>query len=613
MKKIVIGVWLLSVLFLSAGAQAQEAQVQLKEVLVTADRIETSIGETTSDVVVIKGEDIKKANSEFVADALRQVSDINIVQNGGAGQTSTVFLRGGDSTKVLVMIDGVKVKSTTFGAFDFSGLRVGDIERIEIVKGPQSTLYGSEAMAGVINVVTKKGRGRASVEASLEAGSFETIKSSIALSGGDEKTDYRLAASTFETAGISAASAGTERDGYRDGSLSGRFGFKPSDKVEFDLSGNYHHDRAELDGFDFAANKAVDDLNYVQYGDHTILSARGKAYLSSSWEQVMTISRVRDALRSRDPDTAYNNVTIKTGMDAIDWQHNLFFTDQYTLTVGAETRKELGEISGSFDRYLHNRAGYLNNRLKLARDRLILNAGLRYDDHEIAGTKATHRLGALYDFTDTGLKIKGNYGTGFRVPSFNELFYPGYGSPDLLPETSTAWDLGLEKTMLQKRIIASVTYFDQEYRNLIESDPSTWLAVNIARAEVKGIETEIGGKAADEVTIKAGHTYLDARDKDTGSRLTRRPVNKSTLTMIYAAERMSFVVNYAFVGQRYDSSVQRNLASYNLVNVSSTYALSKGLSLFARIDNLFNTKYEEAGSYGTPGLSAYGGIKVTLL
>ncbi len=612
MKKIVIGVWLSFVLSLFSVSQAQEAPVQLKEVLVTADRIEQSTGETTSDVVVIKGEDIKKANIEFVADALRQVPDINIVQNGGPGQIATMFLRGGDSTQTLVMIDGVKVKSTTFGAFDFSGLRVDDIERIEIVKGPQSTLYGSEAMSGVVNIITKKGTGAPKVEAAVEAGSFETHKASIAISGGGEKVDYRLSASTLETAGISAASAGTERDGYRDGSVSGKVGFKPSDKFEFDLSGSYHHDHAELDGFSFVTFLAADDPNYVQYGDHTLISAQGKAYLLTSWEQILTVSAVRDALRARDPDTAFNDYTITTGMDTVDWQHNLFLHDQYTLTVGVESRKETGEIKGSFDRYIYNKAGYLNNRLKFFQDKLILNAGLRHDDHETTGAKSTYRFGALYDVQAAGLKVKGNYGTGFRAPTFNELFYPSYGNLSLLPESSTAWDLGLEKSILQDRGTVSVTYFDQNYQNLIESSP-TGSAINIARAEIKGIETDISLKASEHFTLRAGHTYLDARDKDTGNRLTRRPTDKFTLAAVYSADAFSATLNYSFVGERFDSSAQRNLASYNLVNMSGTFALSKGLSLFGRIDNLFNTKYEEAGGYGTPGLSAIGGIKVTLL
>ena len=375
MKKMLIGVWLPLVLCMFAVAQAQEASVQLKEVLVTADRIEQSTGETTSDVVVIKGEDIKKANIEFVADALRQVPDINIVQNGGPGQIATVFMRGGDSTQTLVMIDGVKVKSTTFGAFDFSGLRTDDIERIEIVKGPQSTLYGSEAMSGVINIITKKGMGAPKVEATVEAGSFETHKSSIALSGGNEKIDYRLTGSTFESAGISAASAGTERDGYRDGSVSAKLGFKPSEKFDFEVIGKYYHDRAELDGFDFHRQKGDrrSELRSIRRPHAALRACQG--YIDLLLGTGPDPFDGQGCLRSRDPDTAFNNYDINTGMDTVDWQHNLFLNEQDTLTAGVEYRKKKARTTAPSTGTILNKAWYLNNRLKLLRTRLILNAG----------------------------------------------------------------------------------------------------------------------------------------------------------------------------------------------------------------------------------------------
>jgi vitamin B12 transporter len=614
MKKVLLVIlfWL-GIVSLNVVA-AQESELKLKEVVVTADKMESSTGEITSDVTVVKGDEIKKMNVAFVADVLREIPDINLVQNGGPGQIATVFMRGGDSTQTLVMIDGVKVMSTTFGSFDFSGLTADDIERIEIVKGPQSTLYGSEAMSGVINIITKKGKGAPKVDASVEAGSFRTLKSSVAVSGGSEKWDYRLTGSDLFTDGISAAKQGTERDGYRNESISGKFGVKPTDKLELEFNGRYYHDRAELDGFDFTARQAVDDLNYVQHGNHAILSGRGKYLLFNIWEQILTVSTVRDSLRSRDPDTAFNNYDIKTGIDTVDWQHNLFLSDLSTVTAGVEYRKEKGENTGNFDTSIVNKAWYLNYRVKLAREKLILNAGVRHDDHEIAGSKTTYRLGALYDVQSVALKIKGNYGTGFRAPTFNELFFPFYGNLNLKPEESTAWDLGMEKEIFKDKAAFSITYFEQHYKNLIETDPNPpFMAVNIARAEVKGVETNLTVRPIERISIKAGHTYLDAKDEDTGERLTRRPVDKFTLASEYSTPKVSVIVSYAFVGERFDSSVQRNLASYNLVNVSGNYVLSKRMTLFARVDNVFNVNYEEAGSYGTPGLSAFGGLKIALL
>lgn len=613
MRKFFMAVALFSGIWSTDGVSAQEAEVKLKEVVVTADRIESAAGETTSDVTVIKGDSIKKMNIQFVSDALRQVPDINIVQNGGPGQTSTVFMRGGDSTQTLVMIDGVKVMSTTFGAFDFSGLTTDDIERIEIVKGPQSTLYGSEAMSGVINIITKKGHGTTKVDASLEYGSFDTSKVSMTASGAAGISDYRLTGSYYGTDGISVAKQGTERDGYRNATVSGKVGLKPLEQLEFELNGRYYRDRAELDDFDFVAKQPVDNPNYVQYGDHSLLSGKGKLYLFNVWEQILTISSVLDSLRGRDPVVGFNNYDVKTGLDTIDWQNNLFLGDFSTVTAGVEYKRETGDNKGNFATSINNKAWYANDRLKLAQDRLILNAGIRHDDNDISGAKTTYRAGALYDFKEAALKVKGNVGTGFRAPTFNELFFPFYGNPGLKPEESEAWDVGFEKELMDNRINFSMTYFVQNYKNLIDTDPLTFTAKNIARAEVKGVETGLTVRVTDTMKVKAGHTYLNAKDQDTGERLTRRPMDKFTLAAEYAATRTSIIASYVFVGERFDSSAGRSLASYNLVNVSGNYAVTKGMALFARIDNLSNTNYEEAGGFGTPGRSFFGGIKLSLL
>jgi vitamin B12 transporter len=609
---VVVLLWWIAALAVNVG-RAEEAEVKLKEVTVTADRIEESVGETTSSVVVIKGEDIKKMNVQYVSDVLRQVPDVNLVQNGGPGQTSTILMRGGDSTQTLVMIDGIKVKSTTLGSYDFSGLTADDVERIEIVKGSQSTLYGSEAMSGVINIITKKGKGPARVDVTAEGGSFNTSKTSASVSGGTVKTDYRITGSYSNTDGISAAKSGSERDGYRNESVSGKIGLKPADKLSLEFTGKYYRDRAQLDDFDFLAHQEVDNPNYIQYGRHSVVSGKGTLSLVEAWEQILTLSRVQDVIRGRDPIVTFNNYDIKSDMDTVDWQHNLFLSDIDTLTAGVEYRNEKGNNEGNFDTSIHNKAWYLNDRLKLASEKLILNAGLRNDDHEIAGKKTTYRAGALYDLSSAGLKLKGNYGTGFRAPTFNELFFPFFGNLDLKPEESKGWDVGFDKEIAKDRASISMSYFDQSFKNLIDFDPNTFLAANIARAEVKGVETSVTLRTTPETRIRAGHTYLDAKDKDTGDRLSRRPRNKVTVGAEYATANASAVLSYAYVGSRFDSIVQRDLSSYNLVNVSGTYSISKLVTLFARIDNLFNTRYEEAGSFGTPGFSVFGGIRISSL
>lgn len=591
-----------------------EEKIEIKEVVVTATRVEEPVEETTSAIIVIKEDEIKKMNVQFLTDVLRRIPELSLVQNGGAGKLATVLLRGGDSTHTLVMIDGVKVKSTTTGSLDFSGINVDDIERIEIVKGPQSTLYGSEAMAGVINIITKKGKGKPKVDVSLESGSYETYKPSLTVSGGNKKFDYRVTTAYFHTDGISAAKQGTERDGYKNASISGKFGFRPSEKFELELTGKYYYDRTELDDFNFFAGQAVDNLNSVQHGHHYVFSGKGKICLSNMWEQILTVSTALDSLKFRDPEIAFNNADISTSIDTIDWQHNLYISDLYILTAGAEYRKEKGENKGQFDKTIENKALYLNNKLKLLKEALVFNAGLRFDNHETFGSKTTYRVGAVYNIKPAELRIKGSYGTGFRSPNFNELFWPadpiwgGGGNPNLKPEKTNSWEAGIEKDFLNEKVMLSATYFDQKYDDLI----SGWPPVNIANAEIKGIEVNAALKVTDNINIKAGYTYLDTEDKATGQSLPLRPNDKLNLSAEFSTKDMSVIANYTFVSERYDSSVRRNLSSYSLVNLSSSYKMTKGLTIFARVDNLFDEDYEEAGSYGTPGFSIFGGIKISL-
>ncbi len=249
---------------------------------------------------------------------------------------------------------------------------------------------------------------------------------------------------------------------------------------------------------------------------------------------------------------------------------------------------------------------------KLFKDDLILNAGLRYDDYETFGNETTYRIGAVYNINPLLMKIRGSYGTGFRAPKLNELFFPFFGNPQLKPEESTSWEIGLEKVIIRDKVSLSATYFDQEYKNLIQTDPLTFTAANIAEAKIKGLELGTLAKVTDKVNIKAGYTYLDAKDESTGQRLTRRPENKVTLSGEYANKDGNIVADYIYVGQRFDSSVKRDLSAYYVLNISGSYNLKKWLTLFARIDNLLDKDYEEIGSYGTPGFSIYGGIKISL-
>ncbi len=601
---------LIAWLFLTAPASAEE-NIQLDEIVVTASRIAEPVGETTSGLTLITRDDIEKMHVEFVPDILRKIPELHVLQSGGAGTVTSVLLRGGSSAQTLVLIDGIRVNSTSTGSFDFSGISVADIERIEIVKGPQSTIYGSDAMAGVISIITKRGRGKFKADVSITVGANGTANPVATVAGSHEETDYRFTGTYLQTDGISAADAGSERDGYRNAALSGTVGFRPTGTLSFAFSGRYSYDRSELDGFDFFSSKAVDDTNFVQRGHHGLLSGKAHILLAPVWGQTITLSLAGDSLSFRDPDTEYNNAKIETAVRTVDWQHTVSPLKDYSVVAGLEYRQEEGDSFGNFHESLDNYAFYLNNKLNICDDLIVVTAGIRYDDLDISGTKATFKLGAVYRIPPAGVTVRGGYGTGFRAPALNELFFPFYGERTLKPEETTSWEAGISKDLFEGALHLSITYFDQEYENLISTNPVTFTAANIAEARVKGLETHADVRVTDHLSMKAGYAYLDTEDTATGKRLPLRPQDKVSLVVDLSIKDFLLVADYIFVGQRFDSSVKRNLSSYSVVNLSSTIKACEGITLFMRVENLFDEQYEEIGSFATPGLSVYGGMNLT--
>ncbi len=613
MKKIVLVLILLAV---SLPAWAEE-KIVIKEVVVSATRVEEEQSETTSDVTVIRSEAIRKMNVMFIPDVLRKIPELSVVQSGGEGQVTSIFLRGGGSQHTLVMIDGVKVNSNTAGGFDFSGIAIEGIERIEIVKGAQSTIYGSEAMAGVINIITKRGEGKLKADLLFTAGTFGTYNPLVSVSGSDKSLSYRMTAQHYQTEGISAARSGTEKDGYRNSGVSWKFGLRPSDRAEIEVSGNYYTDRSDLDDWNFFSGGAVDSLTFVQRGKHFLIAGRAKLYLSDKWEQIISASDFSETLTVTDSAVLWNNYEIKNKRDTIDWQHNLYLTNAITLTGGFEYKDETGESVGSYRESVDNKAVYFNSKFKLLNDRLILNAGARYDNHESFGSKTTYKLGAVYTLKELDASIRTSYGTGFRSPSLNDLFWPGYGNPDLRPEESKSFEIGATKNFAKERVSVSLTWFNQDYENLIQADPSfPWTAANIARAKISGVEAVMSVKVFEGLDLKIGYTYLDTEDKDTGNSLARRPKNKFVAGLGYALKDISLASDIIYVGSRYDSAtdaaIGNNLSSYTLVNLSGGYIINKNITAIARIENLFNEKYQEIRGYGTKGFSINGGLRIAL-
>jgi len=629
---------LLQTLVCTAHAFGQESP-QLDEIVVTATRSETALTEVGSSITVISRDEIEQRQKPFVLDLLRTVPSLDVVQNGGPGGTTAVFIRGASSTHTLVLMDGVRMNdpSAMGTLFDFANLTTNNIERIEVLRGPQSTLYGSDAIGGVINIITRRGEGRASGFVSAEGGSFGTALEKAAISGGADMFRYSLGLSRQDTEGISSAGknyGNHEKDGYHATSVSTRLGITPSRKLDVDCIIRYLDTKADMDN---GGGTGQDDPNSVVRSEQLFVRGQGRLSLFDDfWEQKMGISfsNLEREFRN-DTDTSH-----PTDMDrsnyhgdslAFDWQHILRLHKTNTVTLGVETREDkahsdyysessYGSYSSVFPKESDRITGYyLQDRISLW-DSLFTTLGVRLDDHSRFGTEVTYRFTSSYLIKQSSTRLKGSYGTGFKAPSLYQLYEPTYGNQALNPEKSTGWDIGVEQALINGSMELGATWFSNDFENLIEFDSSASKYKNTARAESYGVELTAVVTPIDDLTLHAGYTWTKTEDRSTGKELLRRPENKFSLDANYRFNKKGNVnLGIAYVGSRFDNAYNPityatsrvELGGYLLVNLAASYDVTKWLQVFARVDNLLDREYEEVYGYGTPGIGGYGGVKVS--
>lgn len=604
-------------------------------IVVTATRTEQPKVELASSTTLISFEDLKKAGKETVADALTAVPGLDVVQNGGPGKTTDVFIRGANSEHTLVLIDGVEVNDpmSPGRTFDFGHLNLDNIDRIEIVRGPQSTLYGSDAMGGVINIITKKGNGKPRMFISGETGSYGTFREATGVNGGNDTVNYSIEVSRFDSKGFSESGkkyGNTEKDGYGNTTLSGRVGFKPARNLELNLISRYINARNHLDNF---AGAGGDDPNYISDARQFILSADARlSLLQEKWEQRLGVSynnMRRDLSNPTDQSHPFDSQEglYKGRTFKIDWQHNLYLHPTNTVTAGIEYQREWGESTYSWEsmwgpgeslfpgKSARTTGFYLQDSIKI-QDTFFMTLGVRFDHHDRFGTETTYRIAPAL-LLKSGTKLKATYGTGFKAPSLYQLYAPGtiwglVGNQNLEPEKCKGWDIGIEQFLFNDRLTLSFTYFQNDFEDLILYDFILGY-ININQAKVNGFEVFMSAAPLKNLTISGSYTYTDAKDKETDEQLLRRPKHKANLTfnlrLFKRANANLFIIH---VGKRLDLFPYPTITeapAYTLFNLAVFYQLSKNIEVFGRIDNLFDQEYEAVLGYGTPGRSAYIGIK----
>ena len=640
---------------LPVAAQAQptlEAPADA-DIVVTATRTPQSIQQIGSAIDVITAEEIEKSSVKDVSDVIRRVPGVTLTQAGGPGRVQTVRIRGGDVRHTLVLIDGIRVNdpSSTGREFDFSNLVLADVERIEVLRGPQSALYGSDALGGVINIITKRGSGPPRGSLSVEAGRYGTKEMKGSVSGGNEQVDYSFGFAGFDTAGFSAFGyrvkrlrplapiGGFEPDNAQRFGFAGRIGANLTDGLRLEVGGNVSRNRAQYDAafLPFPDTPSQADSTLMNGYARLIADSFGGALRSTVTAFANRTDReTRDVTFTSRPrfltPTAGNTEFIGDRRGA-EYQGDLKLGPIGLLTLGARIEEELADSfrqnltpPGARQRTIAaeqtTRSLFALHQVTVF-ERLHLSLGGRIDDVLDVERFATWRATAAYEIPETGTKLRTSAGTGGKAPSLFQLYSPSFGTPGLEPEHSFGADAGIDQTVLGGAAKLSGTLFLNRYRNLIDFTadrtrcrPSQTFGCyfNVARARTSGAELAADIKLVPEfLRVRVAYTALEAIDVTTGDRLARRPAHEGRVGFIVTpTSRLSIEPAIVFVGSRFNLPNEKGkLPPYARFDLYTEYRLNDTFSIFGRGENLTNARFEEVRDYGTTGRALYGGIRAT--
>jgi vitamin B12 transporter len=580
-------------------------------IVVSASRLAADRERVGSSVTVITRADIERRRPATVADLLAAVPGVEVSRSGGPGGNVSVYLRGGAGSHTLVLVDGVRVNSTGSGAFDWADLTPDGVERIEVVRGPQSALYGSEALAGVISIISRHGTpGEPEATAGGEAGGNGWRRGRAAVAGGRGAWDWRVTASHQETDGVSRAAPahpGDEEDRWRNTTAVATAGRTLGAGGSARLAVRAVDATTGLDAFDFFLGP-LDDPNFAQdraavYGSLTL-----DKRLSPRWRQRVRLGVADEEVTTRDPDPepAFHASRFAGTTSGAELQSDLTLGGGHTLALGYAFERREGEQEAAFAAEADLHSLLLEDRFEW-RDHLAVTAGLRHDDHSVFGGETTWRGTAAW--TAGPLRLHGSVGTAFKAPTFVDLYYPFYGNPSLAPETSESADLGLEVTAAAGRLTADLTAFASRVDDLITFDTATFLAANIARAEIRGVEASAAWAAGERWGARASYTLTDSEDAATGRLLPRRPRHRAVLAADWAPlPRLRASATLVAARDRLDFDGAR-LDDYERLDATVDHDLTVRLGAYLRLENLLDADYAEVAGYTSQGATVVLGLR----
>lgn len=635
------------VLALASSAEGQEAAAdtdgvgQLEEILVTDGLTPIEQEKSGRAFTVITGKELEQNQIRYVADALRLVPGFSVSRSGSFGGLTQVRVRGAEANQLLVMVDGIDVSETSGGEFDFGSLVADDIDRIEVLRGPQSAFWGSNAMAGVVNIITRRGeRNGFSGTARSEVGTDGTWLGGISLSGGGENFDAAFAGVFRNTGGFNISDYGTEKDGDRNATLNGRFTADLSPALTVDGTLRYVDRRSDVDPQDFTWGSPT----YGRVIDGPDDTATREFFGSLGATHVSLDGALTQKMRFAGSDvyrenfsgglTSWNDGDRYNGTYQASYGFDTsgVLDAKHQLTGGYEWERETFAPSHLDETFERNSNSFVGEYRGAFFDRFYLNAGVRHDFNDSFGDATTFSLSGAWRI-GTATRLHSSVGTGVTDPTFFEQF--GYvpnsfvGNPNLVPEESLGWDIGIEQGFFGRALVTDVTYFNQNLRNeiaLVYGGPPDFPSIPINRggtSERQGVEMAATVNLFNGFTATASYTYTASTEQTEagGPRLkeVRRPEHSGSITTAYVfyEKRARIFGEVAFNGRMEDFAFvptlppRVTLPAYTVVNLGGSFKFTDHLEAYGRIDNLFDEDYEEVFGYNTQGRTAFVGLKGT--
>ncbi|WP_160352339.1 TonB-dependent receptor plug domain-containing protein [Sphingorhabdus profundilacus] len=593
------------------------AQDASEDIVVTASGFEQPRSETGQAISVIDATRLEELQATSIIDALRTLPGVAVATRGPVGSQSSVFLRGGNSSQTLVLIDGVRINdpSSPNAAFDFGALLTGNIGRVEVLRGPNSIIWGSQAIGGVVNVQSLAPTQSLAVNASAEYGYADTIRTNANLSGTSGLFEGSVGGAFYRTDGISALSGGTEKDGFENLSANGRLKANLADNFYLDLRGYYNRGTIEFDSpFGVGANglPVARNRQFVGYVGANFDLAQDRFHNRLSYART-DISRV-----GTDPVAfSFNNFDVKATIDRFEYHGAFDIVDAVTLVFGLEHERTFASTS-----FEGAPADLARNRVTSGFGQIIvrpvtgltLTGGVRHDDYSDYGGQTTLGGNIAYTPDNGDTVLRATYGEGFRAPTLTEG-QPPFGNPSLKPETARNFDLGVEHQLLDGRARIFATYFNRKSSDLIAFSFATFQSENIDQVKTDGLELGFALQPTDRLTIQANYTLTNAINRSAGAnfgnRLALRPQHAGSLTVDWQTPwRLKLGASLLLSGDSFDNASNSvRLDGYSVAHLRAAYPVGDQFELFGRVENLFDTQYVQVAGFSTYGRNAHFGVR----